>query len=161
MAVEITTIEELRTVLEKAYWIETQLELSAEWEAYLTAGEKYRDILFEIAHDSELHKRVMERLCETLYGIDKGGFRQPENTQAFNFQEMLDEEIIKEVMKYEELAHDIYSKLLEHTSPELVEKHWTRSDPSDYFKDLRWLTKEEERHVALLKPYAKRTSRIR
>jgi len=56
--IEITDLDELGLLIGKAYWIESQFELSIQWEAYMSVKEKYKDVLFKIAHDSAGHKSL-------------------------------------------------------------------------------------------------------
>jgi hypothetical protein len=160
MKIQIATIDELSSVLGRAYFVETQLELSIQWEAYMIVKNKYRDVLFTISHDSEIHKSLLKKMFDKIEGMDLAEALKEFVGKEFNPKNLHDEEILTEVMKYELLALDIYKRLHDFTSHDFIKKIWKGKDPKTYFKNLRWLMKQEERHIEILKPYSGQIERI-
>jgi|GEM_PF-3062734 len=159
---EIIELDELREMLWRANWIESQLELAVQWEAYAYISEKYRDIIFKITHESQGHRITLNRLCKKLDGIDLENYtgitkiKEPE----LKFKHMTDQEMLSEIMKYENLALDIYKKLHFYSNRELIKKIWRGEEPEEYFKTLQQIIKDEERHICWLKPFVGKIERI-
>ncbi|ODS40712.1 MAG: hypothetical protein A7315_07870 [Candidatus Altiarchaeales archaeon WOR_SM1_79] len=161
MAFKITEKSELYSLLGKAYWLESQLEGASQWEAYLLVKEqKHMDILFKISHDSEAHRSIINLLSYHLEGFDVEKAASEIKEERFNFKKMHVEEIMAEIMRYEMLAHDLYSRILDHTSEDLIKKLWNRKSYEEYFKLMKWLVNQEEGHIKLLQPYAGKIKRI-
>ena len=68
--VVIESIDELESLLARAYWIETEFEGVTQWEAYTSVDDKYKDTLFELSHESERHKGDLKRLISNLEGLN-------------------------------------------------------------------------------------------
>ena len=122
-------------------------------------GEKHRDLLFTIAHNSETHSIVLIELCSNIEGIDLNKENEAFDIKDFNLTKMIDEEIFTEMLRYELLALDIYSKLNNLTNKEFLKKIWKGKNIDEYYNKLKWLVKKEERHRDLIKPLAGRVAR--
>lgn len=72
---------------------------------------------------------------------------------------MIDEEIFTQMLRYELLALDIYTKLHNLTNKEFLKKFWKGKNIDEYYNKLKWLIKEEERHRDLIKPLAGKVAR--
>ena len=161
MAFKITAKSELFSLLGKAYWAESQLESSSQWEAYLVVKEqKHMDILFKISHDSEAHRSIIKLISNHLKGFDVEKAASKIKEETFNFRKMHAEEVMSEIMRYEKLVHDLYSKIYNHTSEDLIIKLWNKKSHEEYFKLMKWLVAQEEGHIKLLQPYAGQIERI-
>lgn len=160
--IKICSIEELSSLLSRAYWVETQLEQSMQWEAYMTVKEKFRDPLFKISHDSEKHKTMVKKICENIDGMDleKSLKEAGLNKKEFDFKGKWDEEIINELLKNEYLVKDTYTKLYQHIDRNFIQKHLKDKDVDGFFNKLSWLIDEETRHVDLLMPFVGKIERI-
>ena len=158
----ITTVEELTSLLGRAYWMETQLELSMQWESYVSVRDELRDVLFRISHDSEQHKLLVKNLWEQLSDTSLEQILSELHLKGktFELKGKWDEEIINELMKNEHLAWDTYSKLFRYVDREFLASIWKGDNSEDFFKRLEYLIKEEEKHIALLKPYSGKLERI-
>ena len=159
--IEITDFDELSTLLGGAYWIETKMEQVVEREAYIESSKKFKDIMFKLHHDSSGHKSQLEKLCSNLKGFNLDEATKDLRVKEFDFNGMVDDTIIAEMLKYDQLAVDIYTRLYKFTNKELIKEIWMGEDPEDYFKEFERLIKEELAHVALLKPHVERVRRIR
>jgi hypothetical protein len=160
MKIQIATIDELSSVLGRAYFVESQLELSVQWEAYMIVKNKYRDVLFTISHDSEIHKSLLKKMFDKIEGMDLAEALKEFVGKEFDPKGLHDEEILTEVMKKELLALDVYKRLHDFTSHDFIKKIWKGRIHETYFKNLRWLMKQEERHIEILKPYSGQIERI-
>ena len=161
MAISIKNKSELFSLLGKVYWVETQLELSSQWDAYfLVKEQKHRDIMFRISHDSEAHKAIVTLIANQLEGMDLKKAVEEMKDAGYNFRKLHVEEIMAEVMRYEELAKDLYSKIHGLTSPDLIKEIWKGEEPDIYFKLMKWLLSQENAHIKMLKPYAGQIERI-
>lgn len=161
MAVKIVNVDELGALLGKVYWVESQLELSSQWEAYMEPKmEKYREIIFQISHDSEGHKSMLKKTCSNIEGIDIIKAAKEIKDKEFNFRRLKPVEILAEILKYEFLALDLYTKIHSFTDKEAIKEIWKGEDPEDYFKNFKWLMNQEKGHIKLLKPHVGRIERI-
>ena len=60
---KITMRNEFLSLLGKAYWLESQFENIMQWQAYMSIkNDSYRNVLFQLSHDSEKHKGVLLQL---------------------------------------------------------------------------------------------------
>jgi hypothetical protein len=161
MAIKIKNSEELFSLIGKAYWVETQLELSAQWDAYLVVKEqKHRDIIFRISHDSEAHKSIVKLIANHLEGLDLTKTVEEMKDPGYNFRKLHVEEIMAEVMRYENLAMDLYSKLHGLTTKGLIDRIWKGDEPQNFFKLTKWLISQESAHIKMVQPYAGQIQRI-
>jgi hypothetical protein len=160
MTIKISTIDELNSVLGRAYFVESQLELSIQWEAYMVVKNKYRDVLFTISHDSEIHKSMLKKMFAKIEGMDLEEALKEFKGKEFDPKGLHDEEILTEVMKKELLALDIYKRLHDFSSNDFIKIIWKGRDHETYFKNLKWLMKQEEKHIEILKPYSGQIERI-
>lgn len=161
MDIRIADIEELGQYLTRAYWIESEMEIVVQWEAYMVLPETYRDVLFRLSHDSAAHKTYLKRISSKLEGFDLEESIKKMSDRKFEFKGLIDEEIMAEILKFEYLSLDLYEKLYQHSSMKYIYKTWTCEDPEDYFKTLYWLIEQEKKHIELVKPLAGRIERIK
>jgi hypothetical protein len=160
VALKIDDVGELNQILARVYWVESQLELTLEWEAYIVVKDKYRDILFTISHDSAAHKTLVIKMGETLEGIDIEDAAKTLDEKKFDLRGRQDEEILTQILKYEKLALDLYTRLHSYSDGEFIKKLWKGENSDEYFKNLQWLMGQEQKHVALVKPYVGLIERI-
>lgn len=160
MLIQILDVDELQLLLGKAYWIESNLELAVQWDAYMTMSEKHRDILFTIAHDSEKHRMLLKDLCNNIKGLNLEKETAGLEKKAFDFTKMIDEEIFTQMLQYELLVMDIYTKLYTLTDKNFLQKIWKEGNIDEYYNKFKWLIKEEERHRDLLQARAGNVSSV-
>jgi rubrerythrin len=160
---KITMKNEFLSLLGKAYWLETQFENIMQWQAYMTVkNESYRDVLFQLSHDSEKHKGILLQLITHFEEVTTQTLEQYSGMmeKEFDLKGKWDEEIITELLKNEFLALDVYTKLYRYTDKELIKKMWKGSDSHLFFKQLEFLISEENKHINLLTPLAGKLERI-
>ena len=60
---KIDNIDELKSFLTRAYWIESQFENSMLWMGYIEVKDnELKDILFQMTRDSENHKNTLKNM---------------------------------------------------------------------------------------------------
>ncbi len=161
--VVIETLDELESLLARAYWIESEFEGVTQWEAYTSVDDKYKDTLFELSHESEGHKGNLKGLISNLKGLDLETIKQNSRArESVSFEKhSQDVEILYEVYENDKLAHDLYEKIYSNTSQEFVERVWEGDDPDEFFEILSELMQEEEEHIEELEKYSRKLDRIR
>ena len=161
MDVKITDLSELCSLLGRLYWVESEMELMGQWDAYTEVGERYRDILFTLSHDSEKHKTRLENLFSKIDGCDTNTVLSRTEREKIELKGKREEEILQEVLKYDQLALDLYRRVHSSVQRPLIRERWNGDDPDEFFRTLKWLIEEEKRHVALLKEHVGKPERIR
>jgi len=150
MSLEIKDIEELQTLFDKAYMIESNFELTMEWDAYINSEEDFKNLLFDLAHDSELHRKQILELSKKIEGINiKEEFDK--KNPMFDFSQMIDEAIFVKLIKYEKLALDLYTKIHNFTNKDFIKSHWNDDNYQEYFDKFNWLMEEEKKHIKLIR----------
>lgn len=159
----IEDIEELESLLSRVYWIEQEFEQMLLWDAFTSVDEKYRDILFLLAHDSEKHKIMLKRVIENIKGIELDTIKEniKERKSMKSRLSMIDEEILAEIGKNDVLALELYTNIHKYTSRSFIESIWEGEDPDTFFKTFKTLMAYEKKHVEILKPYVGKLGRVR
>jgi hypothetical protein len=158
--IKITNMDELENLIGRAYWVESQFELAGQWEAYMEVKDKYRDLLFKIAHDSAEHKSTLKRMFDNMEGLDIERATEGLKGKEFNFKHKNDEEILSELLRNDTLLEDIYSKLYSNVNEEIIKYAWKGDVPEEFYKNLKWLINQERGHIALLTKFTGKLERI-
>ncbi|MEF8836085.1 MAG: hypothetical protein V5A76_08020, partial [Candidatus Thermoplasmatota archaeon] len=145
-------------LLARAYWIESEFENVVQWEAYASVDDKYKDLLFELSHESEGHKADLKELISNIKGLDFKTVKEDSRARdkAQFEKQTKDVKILYEVYKNDKLAFDLYQKIHSNTSKELIKDVWEGLDSDEFFEILSNLIQEEKRHTARLKKYAQK-----
>ncbi|MFO7991196.1 MAG: hypothetical protein R6U61_02750 [Thermoplasmata archaeon] len=158
----IDDIDEVASLLSRAYWFEEEFEQTTQWDGYYSMDEKYRDLIFQLSHESEGHKRQIKKIIKNLEGIELEDIMKDASTKK-NVEvtkSRYDEEVLGGIMKNDMLARDLYARLIKHVSKDLLEERWTGDDPEEFFKILAKLILDEKRHIDMVKPYVGKLERI-
>ncbi len=136
--ISISTIDELKLLLEKTYWIETKLENSSQWTAYIRVeDQKVRDVIYKISHDSEKHKTILKGIYSNIEGVDpEKAMKDAELDMEFDFKNKMDDVIIKELLKNETIALDMYSKLFTYADRKFIREIWNGDNYEMFFQQL-------------------------
>ncbi len=154
----IKTKEELITLLGRGYWIETQFEETAEWNAYVSSlSEKGREVIFILASDSARHKITLEEIGIKL-GTDLKNVIDKFDKRIFDFSKMKEDEIFKVILEHEIIARDLYSRLYEFVDREIFRDSKLSAD--EFFNAMKMLIEDEEKHIKLVEPLSDKTVRI-
>ncbi len=160
--IKVRDLDELKSLLSRAYWIETEFELGFQWEAYSSLDEEHRDLIFQLSHDSYAHKGVLKKVIKNIDGITIDEIKATLKRKEFEFKPgWTDSEVFSEILKYDSLAKDIYLRIKNYTSEELVDEVWKGEDTEMFFRSMTYLIKEEEKHIDMLKSKARKVGRIR
>jgi hypothetical protein len=151
--IEINDPEELMALLARAYWMEAELEVSTEWEAYIETWKGYKEILFQITHDSEQHKLYLKKVIRNVDGMDIQAHLEGKSKKNFDFREMEPVDMLKEIVKYDYAAVDLYQKLHDCVSRQMLERIWLGDVVDDFYSVMKWLVGQEEMHVELLESH--------
>ena len=153
----INTYEILKSLLAKAFWVESQMEHTSEWLGYLEVEEHAaKDVLFQISNESVQHKTKVLEVINNFknFNVDETIKELNLETPNINFTGKLDLEIFQSLIKTEQFALDIYTKILDATDPELINEIWTGDNPDDFFSTFTWLVEQEKEHIRLLDPFS-------
>ena len=160
--IKVENVEELESLFGRAYWIESEFEQSFQWQAYTALSEEYRDIVFRLSHDSEGHKAVLTDIIQNLNDVSMDRIKENQKQRDFQFKSnWQDSEIFTEILKYEFLVKDIYKRIKNHTSEELIKDIWDGKNLDEFFLTMKYLIEQEDKHVNLIKPHAGNIKRIR
>jgi len=136
MSISITIPDELALLLGKVYKIEAECERMIEWKMYTTFPEKLRDIVFQLAHDSEQHKQEVIKMYEKFLNIDITKYINKDDDILLNISSLTQDEIVQKILYFDTLALDIYTKLNNYTSESLLDKVFVFGTKEEYFKTM-------------------------
>lgn len=150
---ELKDIREFEGLIKKVYDLEVLLEGAAKWEAYLTSKDRYKDMLFEISQDSERHRGMLEDLILDLETFDLDEIKEDISRREFDYAEMKDQEIMKELLNYEKTALHAYKKLQTIIDDRLVKEYW-QGEEDGLTEPIKELISDEKKHVELVRENA-------
>ncbi len=142
---------ELQFLLHRALEIEKDFESISIWKGYVSISSKYRPTVLTLARESHEHRLELEKLLKTL-GLDAPTDEIPE--QPFNFEGMLDVEVLQKIVENDQIAADLYAELAKKTDPKLVARLLGDENVSVFYDLLNGLVEDENRHVKLVKSVA-------
>ena len=161
--ITISTTDELSYLLGKVYWIQSKYKQSIYWLAYVSSvTDEFRDLIFKLSHKAENHKLLLRDFCSNLKDIDPIKTMEKMNFEIprFDLKDKKQEEIITKLADIERIAHDIYSKIYEHTDKDLIKEIWSDKDIEKYYDKLKKLIVEENEFIDLLKPFISNIERV-
>ncbi len=159
--VAITSGDELADILSKALQIEMEFESSSVWEGYIEIKtDEIRDLIFTLSSDSHKHAKMVEKLME-MVNVESGSRSPPLQQRQFNFTNMEDGEIMKNLLKYDKLALDLYSGIRDSIDQEGSNIPISSEDYEKFRSIIDELISDEKRHVKLIKSFVGNIERIR
>jgi hypothetical protein len=83
----------------------------------------------------------------------KLNFKIPRNDREMisNFKDKYDGEILTEIAKQEEIARDLYTRILEKTDYKLFEGLTRTEDATFFYQILKQMVNDEKRHIEMMK----------
>ena len=144
----ISNKEELQFLLHRALEIENDFESISIWKGFVSIGSKYRPTVLTLARESHKHRLELEKLLKTL-SLDAPTDEIPE--QPFNFEGMLDVEVLQKIVENDQIAADLYAELAKKTDPKLVAMLLGDENVSVFYDLLNGLVEDENRHVKMVK----------
>ena len=144
--VQIKQKEVLTSLLQKAYWIEVEMEQLVVWESRIELMGDDHEALAILSNDSDGHRLIVEKW------LNKAKIPIPDKTPSglpvkqFDFAGMDSREMFREIMKYEILARDTYTDI-ENADPAIIyEMFDDEQDKDDFLSDMNTLINDEEKH---------------
>ena len=136
----------LEALLRRMYWIETEMEQLGTWEARIQLMGENLESLQRLSHDSDKHWNILKKWL-MIADIPVPVTAPPGlPTKIFNFNGMAPPRIFHEIMKYEILARDAYTDIL-NAEPAVVEEMFPDEiNRREFIQDIKNLIKDEEEH---------------
>ena len=146
----ISTKEELQFLLHRGLEIEKKFESLSALQAFVAMGSPDRKIVLSLVRDSYQHRLELEKLLKML---EFGAPTDELPGESFNFNGMLDSEILQKIVEQDEIAKDLYSEIAKKTDPRFV-KSLLKNKNVDFFQTLNGLIDDEERHIKMIKAHS-------
>ena len=153
----ISTKEELQFLIHRGWEIEKKFESLSAWKGFVSVGSTYRMTVLTLAMDSHGHRLNLEKLLKKL-GLEAPTNEIPEVT--FDFEGMLDSEVLQKTVEQDEVVRDLYKKIVEHTNPKIVSALSGENDVEFFYQTLKQMVEDETRHIAMVKKIAGHITRI-
>jgi len=153
----ISTKEELQYLLHRSWEIEKKFESIPIWRGFTTITSTHRKLLLTLARDSQKHRLDLEMMLSKL------GLAAPTTEigdSQFDFNGMMDEEILQKIRGHDEMIAALYTEILEKTNTKLVATLSNDNDITFFVNTLKTLIQEEKRHVNLINSVAGNIIRI-
>jgi hypothetical protein len=142
----ITEKEVLASKLQKIYWIETEMEHLAVWEARIELGGEETKAIETLSNDSGRHRLTIEGW------LKKANIEVPTKTPAglpvkiMNFEGMNSSEMFRAIMKYEILLRDSYFEITKTDKDVLQSMFPDNKELETFVSEVASLVKQEEQH---------------
>jgi len=153
----ISTKEELQFLLHRGLEFEKKFESISAWKGFVAVNSTNRKTVLTLARDSHEHMLELEKLLEKL------GLKAPTNEipdVTFNFDGMLDAEILQKIIEQDEIVADFYAELAEKTDPKLVVALSGGKNVNFFYQTLKRIVKDEKRHVQMVRALTGNITRI-
>jgi hypothetical protein len=153
----ISTKEELQFLLHRGWEIEKKFESLSAWKGFVSMGSTYRSTVLTLARESYMHRLNLEKLLKTL-DLEAPTNEIPEGT--FDFTGMLDSEILQKTIEQDEIARDLYTKIVENTDPKIVSALSGGKDVEFFYQTLKQMVEDETRHINMVRKIKGHIKRI-
>jgi len=153
----ISTKEELQFLLHRAWEIEKKFESLSAWKGFVSMGSTYRSTVLTLARESYVHRLNLEKLLKTL-DLEAPTNEIPEGT--FDFTGMLDLEMLQKTIEQDEIARDLYTKIVENTDPKIVSALSGGKDVEFFYQTLKQMVEDETRHISMVRKISGHIKRI-
>ena len=153
----ISTKDELQFLLHRGLEIEKKFESLSAWKGFVSVESNHRKTVLLLARDSYKHRLDLEKLLEMLH-LEFSTNEFPD--EPFDFEGMLDSEILYKIVEQDEIVADLYSELLDKTDPKLVSFLSGTEDVSFFYQTLKRIVEDEKRHVQTVKSLTGNITRV-
>ena len=153
----ISTKEELQFLLHRGIEIEKKFESFSAWKGFVTLDSANRKAVLTLAGDSHKHRLDLEKMLEIL-GLEAPTDEIP--NVKFDFEGMLDAEILQKIVEQDKIVADLYRELVEQTDPKLVAVLFGEKNVEFYYQTLNRFITDENRHVGMVQVLSGRITRI-
>ncbi|WP_242492618.1 hypothetical protein [Methanolobus psychrotolerans] len=141
----------LEKLLQRMYWIETEMEQLGTWEARIEMMEDNVAALEVLSHDSDKHGNIVQKW------LIIGDITVPETAPSglpkhiFDFEGMTSNEMFERILKYEILAKNAYEDIKNANLDVITELFPNENDQTEFMQDIEQLIKDEEKHANICK----------
>ena len=149
----ITTIDVLKMLLTRAFLLEEQHKQSYQWLSYISIKKKeFKDVFYMLLIGSERNKSTLKTIFSAIreFNIQEYIKEFSLDDRYIDFRYKEENDILLEMLKNELTSLDLYTKLHEKTSRDLIHQYWTRERPDEYFELLNVLINREKEHVEFI-----------
>ena len=153
----ISTKEELQYLLHRAWEIEKKFESLSAWKSFISIESKYRSTVLTLARESHQHQINLEKILKTL-GLEAPINEIPEIT--FNFNGLLNSEILQKIIQHDEIARELYIQILENIGPQIISVLIYENDVALFNQQLKQMIQDETRHIAMVRKLTSEIKRI-
>ena len=153
----ISTKEELQFLLHRGWEIEKKFESLAAWKGFVSIDSSHRMVVLTLARESHKHRLSLEKLLKKL-GLEAPTNEIPGGT--FDFTGMLDAEILQKIIMQDEIARDLYTKILENIDPKFISILSDEKRIEFLRLTLRHIVEDETRHINMVRKIAGHIERI-
>jgi len=137
------------SMLKKMYWVEAEMEQLGTWEARIEMMGEYKNTLDIFQQESDMHRIILEKWMNMLKIEIPTSVPTGLPAKGFDFNGMDAPGMFKELMKYEILARDVYTDIVNANPDALVEMLPDEDSRSEFISDLEGVIKDEMKHVSL------------
>ncbi|AFV24819.1 hypothetical protein Mpsy_2616 [Methanolobus psychrophilus R15] len=141
----------LVSLLQRMFWIESEMEQLGTWKARIEMMEENLEALELLSHDSDIHGSIVEKW------LKKANLEVPQTVpnglppHIFDFDGLSAPEMFGNIQKYEILAMNAY-KDIRNTEAAVVEELLPdQEDRTEFMQDMDRLIKDEEKHTNICK----------
>jgi hypothetical protein len=141
----------LVSLLQRMYWIESEMEQLGTWEARIEMMDENLEALEVLSHDSDLHGSIVEKW------LRKANLEVPQTvpkglpTHIFDFDGLSAPEMFGSIQKYEILAMNAYKDIRNAETAVVEELLPDQKDRTEFMQDMDRLIKDEEKHTNICK----------
>jgi hypothetical protein len=141
----------LASLLQRMFWIESEMEQLGTWEARIEMMEENLEALEVLSHDSDLHGSIVEKW------LKKANLEVPQTapkglpTHIFDFDGLSAPEMFGSIQKYEILAMNAYKDIRNAEAAVVEELLPDQKDRAEFMQDMERLIKDEEKHTNICK----------
>jgi hypothetical protein len=153
----ISTKEELQFLLHRGWEIEKKFESLSAWKGFISVDSTCRMTVLTLARDSHKHRFNLEKLLKIL-GLKAPTSEIPEGT--FDFAGMLDSEILRKTIEQDEIARDLYIKIVENVDPKVISNLSGGKGVEFFYQILKHMVEDETRHINMVRKIAGNITRI-
>ena len=154
---KISTFDQLKSFLARAYWLETKMEQAKDWYAFLEVkSDDAKQVLFQLTNDSDNHRMVLQRLISNIkdFDLEKTLTDLALQNEQVNYKGKIDGEIFQDIFDSEKKAFQLYTTIKDYTDSNLIKSVWSGKRSEDFYETINWLISEEKKHMELVDPFS-------
>ncbi|MEJ2281619.1 MAG: hypothetical protein P8X97_06905, partial [Candidatus Bathyarchaeota archaeon] len=127
------------------------------WKSFISTESKYRSTILTLAKESYQHRLNLEELLKR-FGLEAPTNEIPK--PDFDLNGLLHSEILQKIVNYDEMARELYIKILENMGPRKISILIDETDVVFLNQQLKQMIEDETRHIGLVKKMTGKIERI-